>query len=118
MVKQHEKKALTETSLDTTVNIHKLTHRIQFKKKAPRAISEIRKLVSKLMRTDDVRIDTKLNQFIWSSGIRNLPKKVRVRVTRKRNEDDNEKKSEWYSLVQHVDVEDFEGRLTEKVKSA
>jgi large subunit ribosomal protein L31e len=118
MGKQVERKPLTETALDTTINVHKLTHRIQFKKKAPRAISEIRKLVAKLMRTDDVRIDTKLNQFIWSSGIRNLPKKVRVRVTRKRNEDDNEKKSEWYSLVQHVEIDDFHTRLTEKVKAA
>jgi large subunit ribosomal protein L31e len=118
MVKQAERKPLTETAFDTTVNIHKLTHRIQFKRKAPRAISEIRKLVTKMMRTEDVRIDTKLNQFIWSSGIRNLPKKVRVRVTRKRNEDDNEKKSEWYTLVQHVEVADFASRLTEKVKTA
>lgn len=118
MVKSPERKPLTETALDTTINIHKLTHRIQFKRKAPRAISEIRKLVSKLMRTEDVRIDTKLNQFIWASGVRNLPKKVRVRVTRKRNEDDNEKKSEWYSLVQHVDIDGFSSRLTEKVKAA
>ena len=71
-----------------------------------------------MMRTDDVRIDTKLNQFIWSSGVRNLPKKVRVRVTRKRNESENEKKSEWFTLVQHVDIDDFAGRLTEKSKSA
>lgn len=71
-----------------------------------------------MMRTDDVRIDTKLNQFIWSSGVRNLPKKVRVRVTRKRNESENEKKSEWFTLVQHVDIDDFAGRLTEKAKSA
>ena len=118
MGKQVERKALTETAFDTTVNIHKLTHRIQFKRKAPRAISEIKKLVAKMMRTDDVRIDTKLNQFIWSSGVRNLPKKVRVRVTRKRNKSENEKKSEWFTLVQHVDIDDFAGRLTEKAKSA
>lgn len=39
MVKSTERKPLTETALDTTINIHKLTHRIQFKRKAPRAIS-------------------------------------------------------------------------------
>lgn len=70
------------------------------------------------MRTEDVRIDTRLNQFVWSSGVRNLPKKIRVRVTRKRNEDNNEKKSEWYTLVQHVEIPDFIGRLTEKAKVA
>lgn len=113
-----EKKALNENSIDTTVNLHKLTHSIQFKKKAPRALSEIRKLVHKLMRTPDVRIDARLNEFIWSNGIRNLPKKVRVRVTRKRNDEDAEKKSEWFSVVQYLDVDEFSGRLTEKSKSA
>jgi large subunit ribosomal protein L31e len=117
MVKQ-EKKQLTENSIDTTVNLHKLTHRTQFKKKAPRALKEIRNLVAKLMKTDDVRIDSRLNQFIWSNGIRNLPKKVRVRISRKRNEDEAEKKTEWYSLVQHIDVDDFGARLTEKSKSS
>lgn len=87
-----EKKPMTENSIDTTVNLHRLTHRIQFKKKAPRAISEIRNLVSKMMRTPDVRIDANLNEFIWSNGIRNLPRKVRVRISRKKNEDEEAKK--------------------------
>lgn len=87
-----EKKPMTENSIDTTVNLHRLTHRIQFKKKAPRAISEIRNLVSKMMRTPDVRIDANLNEFIWTNGIRNLPRKVRVRISRKKNEDEEAKK--------------------------
>ncbi len=39
-----------------------------FKKKAPRAIKEVRKFVSKLMLTEDVRIDTGLNKWIWNRG--------------------------------------------------
>ena len=41
----------------------------------------------------DVRIDTSLNKYIWSLGIRNPPKRIRVRLSRKRNEDEeaNEK---------------------------
>ena len=39
------------------------------------------------MKTDDVRIDTALNKFVWSNGIRNLPNRVRVRLLRKKNED-------------------------------
>ena len=85
MGKKEERKGLNEKAIDTTINIHKLAHRVQFKKKAPRAISEIRKLVSKMMKTSDVRVDPKLNQFLWSQGIRNLPRKVRVRISRKKN---------------------------------
>lgn len=112
---------MTENSIDTTVNLHRLTHSIQFKKKAPRAINEIRRLVSKMMKTPDVRIDATLNEYIWSNGIRNLPRKVRVRISRKKNEDEEADKKDgkdWYSLVQYVDVDDFAGRLTEKTGSA
>ena len=106
---------MSETAIDTTINIHKLTHKIQFKKKAPRALREIRGLVTKMMKTSDVRVDPKLNQFIWSHGIRNLPRRVRVRISRKRNEEEG-KGQEWYSLVQHVHVENFSDKLTEKAK--
>ena len=34
-----------------------------------------------------VRIDTKLNKFLWSNGVRNIPRRVRVRLSRKRNEE-------------------------------
>merc|ERR1719217_1739199 len=33
--------------------------------------------------TADVRVDTKLNKFLWSNGIRNVPKRVRIRMSRK-----------------------------------
>ena len=41
-----------------------------FKKRAPRAIKEIRKFAEKMMGTPDVRIDTRLNKHMWSQGIR------------------------------------------------
>ena len=41
-----------------------------FKKRAPRAIKEIRKFAEKTMGTPDVRVDTGLNKQIWSRGIR------------------------------------------------
>ena len=113
-----ERKGLTETAIDTTINIHRLAHRETFKSKAPRAIKHIRALVAKMMRTPAVRMDPQLNQALWNQGIRNLPRRLRVRVSRKRNEDDSKSGSEWYSLVQHVHVEDFHGKLTQKAKVA
>jgi large subunit ribosomal protein L31e len=62
-----------------------------------------------------VRIDPKLNQFIWNQGIRNLPRRVRVRISRKRSETEG-KTTEWYSLVQHVNTKEFANKLTEKAK--
>merc|ERR1719158_2667256 len=65
------------------------------------------------MSTKDVRVDTKLNKAIWAQGVRNVPGRIRVRMSRKRNEDEEEK---MFTLVQHVPVESFKGLQTENVK--
>lgn len=106
---------MTEESRDVTINLLNRVHKVAFKKKAKRAVSEIRKFAASNMKTDDVRIDTKLNQFVWSNGIRNVPRKVRVRMTRRKNEDE-EAKSKFYTLVEHVPVESFSGLMSEKSK--
>lgn len=41
-----------------------------FKNRAPRAIKEVKKFAEKQMGTPDVRVDTRLNKFLWSKGIR------------------------------------------------
>ncbi len=41
-----------------------------FKKRAPRAVKELKKFAEKMMKTPDVRIDSKLNKEIWSQGIK------------------------------------------------
>ena len=56
-----------------TINIHTRIHGVGFKKRAPRALKEIREFAMKEMGTPDVRIDTRLNKAIWAKGIRNVP---------------------------------------------
>merc|ERR1719502_1302526 len=67
------------------------------------------------MGTKDVRIDTGLNKFIWSTGVRNVPRRVRVRLQRKRNEDEDAAEK-MFPLVGHVRVESFKGLQTENVQ--
>ena len=66
------------------------------------------------MGTKDVRIDTKLNKAIWATGVRKTPTRLRVRLSRKRN-DDEEAESKLYTLVEHVPVADFKGLETKVV---
>merc|ERR1719369_2544820 len=101
---------------ECTINLHKRIHGIGFKKRAPRAISEIRKFAEKMMGTPDVRVDTRLNKHIWSQGIRNVPYRVRVRLARKRNEDEDST-NKLYTLVTHVNVATFKGLQTENVEA-
>nr|ABD73300.1 ribosomal protein L31 [Panax ginseng] len=86
-----------------TINLHRRLHGCTFKKKAPNAIKEIRKFAQKAMGTTDVRVDAKLNKQIWSRGIRSVPRRVRVRIARKRN-DEEDAKEELYSLVTVADT--------------
>jgi large subunit ribosomal protein L31e len=86
-----------------------------FKKRAPRALQAIRDFARKTMGTEDVRIDTLLNKFLWSQGIRNVPHRVRVRLHRKRNEDE-ESSEKLYTHVTHVNVPTFKGLKTVTVK--
>ena len=43
----------------------------------------IRKFAQKAMNTEKVVIDTTVNQYVWSKGIRNSPRRIRVRLARK-----------------------------------
>ncbi|MFH4979930.1 hypothetical protein AB6A40_006639 [Gnathostoma spinigerum] len=65
------KKFVSETVVrEYTINIHRRIHGVGFKKRAPRAIAEIRKFVEQQMGTKDVRICPRLNKYVWSKGIR------------------------------------------------
>merc|ERR1711924_246019 len=108
-------KRMTPVTRDYTIHMHKLMHKVTFKKRAPKAMRAVRKFAYNAMRTKDVRIDTSLNKFIWHKGIRNVPARVRVRLARKRNEDDDAKEA-FYTQVMHVPVETFKGLETENVQ--
>ena len=99
---------------DYTIHLSKRIHKMQFKRRAPRAIKEIKKFATKAMGTSDVRIDSNLNKFVWKSGIKNVPTRVRVRLSRKRN-DDEEAEEKLYTLAQLVEVDSFKGLVTELV---
>eukprot|EP00353_Schmidingerella_taraikaensis_P013002 CAMPEP_0185567046 /NCGR_PEP_ID=MMETSP0434-20130131/432_1 /TAXON_ID=626734 ORGANISM="Favella taraikaensis, Strain Fe Narragansett Bay" /NCGR_SAMPLE_ID=MMETSP0434 /ASSEMBLY_ACC=CAM_ASM_000379 /LENGTH=164 /DNA_ID=CAMNT_0028181165 /DNA_START=141 /DNA_END=636 /DNA_ORIENTATION=+ len=108
-----KKTELQPACRDYTLNLHKRLQGIQFKKRAPRAIRNIRRFATKEMHTQEVRIDPQLNRMVWATGIRNIPRKIRVRVTRKRNEDEDSKEK-FFSLVQYVEVDSFEELQTQK----
>lgn len=52
------------------------------KKRAPRAIREIRRFIARHMKApiENVKLSTKLNEFIWKDGIRLNVRRVRVKA--------------------------------------
>ncbi|XP_036127293.1 60S ribosomal protein L31-like [Molossus molossus] len=97
-----------------TINIHKCIHGVGFKKRAPRALKEIQKFAMKEMGTPDICIDTKLNKAVWAKGIRYVTYCIRVRLSRKHNEDEDSP-SKLYTLVIYVPVTTFKNLQTVNV---
>ncbi|XP_051888257.1 60S ribosomal protein L31 [Pristis pectinata] len=85
-----------------------------FKRRAPRAIKEIRKFAVKEMGTPDVRIDTRLNKAVWAKGVRNVPYRICMRLSRKRTED-GDSPNKFYTLVTYVVVTSYKGLQTVNV---
>ncbi|CAM9537716.1 unnamed protein product [Chrysoparadoxa australica] len=111
-----DKKASEFATRQYTINLHKRLYGVTFKSRAPRAVREVKKFAQKMMGTSDVRIDTALNKFLFSKGVRHVPGRVRVQLSRKRNEDE-EADEKLYTLVQHVEVPSVKGLLTENVEA-
>ncbi|RMY95256.1 hypothetical protein D0862_08796 [Hortaea werneckii] len=90
-------------------------HNVTFKKRAPRAIKAIRTFAAKSMGTSDVRLDPQLNKKVWESGIKGVPFRIRVRISRKRNDEEGAKEK-LYSYVQAVNVKNPKGLQTAVVE--
>ncbi|CAL3972644.1 hypothetical protein PZA11_004293 [Diplocarpon coronariae] len=100
-----------------TIHLHKRLHGVTFKKRAPRAIKEIKAFATKSMGTSDVRLDPQLNKKVWEAGIKGVPYRLRVRISRKRNDEEGAKEK-LYSYVQAVNVKDAKGLQTVLVEDA
>ncbi|MEE9612386.1 MAG: 50S ribosomal protein L31e [Desulfatiglandales bacterium] len=50
------------------------------RKRAAKAITQIRSYVERIVKDEDVMIDPSLNEKIWEMGIQNVPSKVKVKV--------------------------------------
>ncbi|KAF0645315.1 hypothetical protein NXS19_001865 [Fusarium pseudograminearum] len=94
-----------------TIHMHKRLHGVTFKKRAPKAIKEIKAFATKSMGTTDVRIDPQLNKKVWEQGIKGVDYRIRVRISRRRNDEEGAKEK-LYSYVQAVNVKDPKGLPT------
>ncbi|KZT26071.1 60S ribosomal protein L31 [Neolentinus lepideus HHB14362 ss-1] len=94
-----------------TIHLHKRVFGLSFKKRAPRAVKSVVEFAQKTMGTSEVRIDPKLNQALWEQGIKNVPHRIRVKLERKRNDDENAKEK-LFTYASHVPVASFKGLQT------
>ncbi|KAJ3325315.1 60S ribosomal protein L31 [Boothiomyces sp. JEL0866] len=114
--KETKKSALNEViTREYTIHLHKHLHGTTFKKRAPKAVKVIRDFAKKTMGTDDVRLDPSLNKEVWKGGVKGVAYRIRVRLARKRNDDENAKQK-LFTYVTPVTVASFKGLQTEVVE--
>lgn len=65
--------------------------------------------------TSDVRLDPQLNKKVWEQGVKGVPYRIRVRISRRRNDEDGAKEK-LYSYVQAVNVKNPKGLVTTTVE--
>lgn len=96
-----------------TIHMHKLVHGRSFKKRAPWAVKSVVTFAQKAMGVKDVRLDPKLNQEIWKQGIKNVPHRIRVKLERKRNDEEGAKEKLYvYASAIAVPRNGFKGLQT------
>ena len=49
---------------------------------SPKAIRLVREFLKKHMKSDDIKIDSSVNEKIWERGIQKVPPKIKVKATK------------------------------------
>ncbi|BGP56561.1 hypothetical protein JCM8202_002077 [Rhodotorula sphaerocarpa] len=103
--------ALTDVvAREYTIRLHTAVHGKGFKHRAPSAIKAVRTFAQKTMGTKKVLLDPSVNSAVWSNGIKSVPHRIRVRLHRKRNDNDDAPADEkLYTQVSVVPVTAFKG---------
>lgn len=101
---------------DYTIHLHKHVHGVQFKKRAPWAVKAIKQFATKHMSTKDVRLDPQLNKEIWRMGVKSVPHRMRLRIARKRNDEEGAKEK-LYCYISQVPGESAKGLQTSVVET-
>lgn len=86
--------------------------------RAPSAVKAVRTFAQKTMGTKKVLLDPSVNSAIWGNGIKSVPHRIRVRLHRKRNDNDDAPADEkLYTQVSVVNVTEFKVRLRPRFRS-
>jgi large subunit ribosomal protein L31e len=50
--------------------------------RSPKAVRLVREFTKKHMKSDDIKIDSSVNEKIWERGIQKVPPKIKVKATK------------------------------------
>lgn len=84
MAKKPESRRAEELEREYTIPLRPSQHRPSRRRRAGHALDTVRQFVTRHMkgRAEDVWIDPRLNEFLWTRGIQHIPRQVRVKAIR------------------------------------
>lgn len=50
--------------------------------RSPKAVKLVREFLEKHMKSDDIKLDSSVNEKIWERGIQKVPPKIKVKATK------------------------------------
>jgi large subunit ribosomal protein L31e len=50
--------------------------------RSPKAVRLVREFLKRHMKSDDIKIDSSVNEKIWERGIQKVPPKIKVKATK------------------------------------
>ncbi len=50
--------------------------------RSPKAVRLVREFLQRHMKSDDIKIDSSVNEKIWERGIQKVPPKIKVKATK------------------------------------
>ena len=68
---------------ELTVNIRREVLKAPIQKRAKKAIKVLREIVEKIVKNKEVKLSARLNEYIWSRGIRKPPTKIPIKIVEK-----------------------------------
>jgi len=84
-VKSEEKKEKIKMR-EMIINIRKQVLKAPLQKRAKKAVRSLSDVIRRIAKNRKVKISAKLNNYIWSRGIKNPPTKIPVKIIEKENE--------------------------------
>lgn len=103
-------------TIDLTINIRKITNNDSWRWKTKQAVKRIKQHILKYYKLDecdvDISLSPELNKHLFSRGMKNPPKKVRVRIEASTSRKDANRRA---FRVSQIVVGSFKGLSTECV---
>lgn len=65
-----------------TIPLRRKTVKVAKYKRGPKAVRLVREFLKKHMKSDNIKLNKDVNEFIWARGIKHPPAKVKVKAVK------------------------------------